>query len=255
MRRVAMKRIATAFALVLASSGAAFATGDTACTVAEPLLSNDFPLPNVTAAIKAKKLDITVIGSTSSTLPDTSGPNKGYTWRLEAALAHKFPDVAVKVTVHAKPRESAADMQKLLGQVVASEKPALVIWQTGTVEAMRRTDMDDFRTVLEDGIDAAKAANSDIILMNMQYSPRTELVFAGPPYGEAMRIVAMQHGIPLFDRMAIMRHWGELGTFDFNETTRKLDTAAKVHDCLGHLLARQIVDSTNLPNTAGSAIR
>lgn len=250
-----MKRIALAFAFVLASSSAALATGDNACAVAEPLLSNDFPLPNVSAAIKAKKLDIAVIGSTSSTLPDASGPNKGYPWRLEAALAHKLPGVAVKVTVHAKPREAAADMQKQLVQVLASEKPALVIWQTGTVEAMRRTDMDDFRSVLDDGIDAAKTAKSDVILMNMQYSPRTELMFAGPPYAEAMRFVAMQHEIPLFDRTAIMRHWGELGTFDFNETTRKIDTAAKVHDCIGRLLARQIVDSTNLPNTAGNAIR
>lgn len=250
-----MRRLAIAFAFVLSSHCAAFATGATECTVAEPLLSVDFPLPRVVAAIKAKKLDIVVVGSTSSSLADASGTNKGYPWRLEAALTRKLPDVAVKVTVYTKPRDSAAAMEKQLVESLATDKPALVIWQTGTVEAMRRTDMDEFRSTLDDGIDAAKAANSDIILMNMQYSPRTELVFAGPPYAEAMRIVAMQHEIPLFDRMAIMRHWGELGTFDLNETTRKIDTAAKVHDCLGRLLAHQIVESTYLPNSPGSAIR
>jgi hypothetical protein len=250
-----MKRIGIALAFVLSGNCAAFATGDASCAVAEPLLSVDFPLPRVVAAIKARKLDIVVVGSTSSTLPDASGPDKGYPWRLEAALAKKLPDVAVKVTVYAKPREPVAAMQEQLTQSLVSDKPALVIWQTGTVEAMRRTEMDEFRSILDDGIDAAKTAKSDVILMNMQYSPRTELMFAGPPYANAMRFVAMQHEIPLFDRLSIMRHWGELGTFDFNETTRKLDTAAKVHDCIGRLLARQIVESTHLPNTAGNAIR
>jgi hypothetical protein len=249
-----MRRIAIALAVLLTASSAAFAA-DAACSVAEPLVSVDFPLPRVADAINAKKLDIMVVGSTSSTLPDASGPNKGYPWRMEEALQKKLPGVAVKVTVHAKARETAADMQKTLVRLVQQEKPALVIWQTGTVEAMRRTDMDDFRTVLDDGIEAAKTASSDVMLMNMQYSPRTELVFAAPPYADAMRFVALQHEVPLFDRLAVMRHWGELGTFDFNETTRKLDMAVKVHHCIGHLVARQILESTYLQNTAGGAIR
>jgi hypothetical protein len=249
-----MKRIAIALAVLLSTCPAALAT-DAACSVAEPLVSVDFPLSRVAEAIKAKKLDILVVGSTSSTLPDASGPNRGYPWRMEEALQKKLPGVAVKVTVHAKARDTAADMQKTILQLVQKDKPALVIWQTGTVEAMRRTDMDDFRTILDDGIEGVKAANSDIMLMNMQYSPRTELVFAAPPYADAMRFVALQHEVPLFDRLAVMRHWGELGTFDFNETTRKLDMALKVHDCIGHLVARQVLESTYLQNTAGGAIR
>jgi hypothetical protein len=68
-----------------------------------------------------------------------------------------------------------------------------------------------------------------------------------PQYAEAMRIVALQHEIPLFDRFSIMRHWGELGTFDLNEVTKKIDMAAKVHSCIGMLMAGLIVDGANLP--------
>jgi hypothetical protein len=250
-----MKPMALALALALLGTNAAHATGDAACAVVEPLLSVDFPLPRVVEAIKAKQLRIAVVGSTSSTLPDAGGVNRGYPGRLEAALTKKLPDVAVKVTSYAKPRETAAGMQKQFAQILEQDKPALLIWQTGTVEAIRHGDVDEFRTVLDEGIDAVKAAKSDVIMMNMQYSPRTELMFAALPYADAMRIVALQHEVPLFDRLAIMRHWGELGTFDFNEVTKKLDTAARVHDCIGRLLARQIVESTYLPNTAGGVIR
>ena len=47
--------------------------------------------------------------------------------------------------------------------------------------------------------------------------------------------------VNLFDRQAIMRQWGELGTFDLLAATKSLDTAAKVHDCIGRLLADLIL--------------
>jgi hypothetical protein len=46
----------------------------------------------------------------------------------------------------------------------------------------------------------------------------------------------------VFDRQAIMRHWSELGTFDLMTATKSLDTAAKVHDCLGTMLADLVVE-------------
>ena len=47
----------------------------------------------------------------------------------------------------------------------------------------------------------------------------------------------------VFDRQAVMRHWNELGTFDLLSATKSLDTAAKVHDCLGTLLADLITEA------------
>jgi hypothetical protein len=248
-----MKTILIALTLIVGTC-TAVAQEDASCAVADHLVAADFQLPNVKAAVSAKRLNIAVIGTASSTLPD-SGTNKGYPWRLESALSKKLPGVAVKVTIHAKPRETAADMEKQFTQILSADKPALVIWQTGTVEAMRRSDVDDFRSVLDEGIEIIRANKSDVILMNMQYSPRTELMMAGPLYADTMRIVALQHEIPLFDRMSIMRQWAELGTFDFNEITKKIDTAARVHDCLGRLLARQVLEGSNLPSAVDHAIR
>jgi len=79
--------------------------------------------------------------------------------------------------------------------------------------------------------------------MNMQYSPRTESIISVAPYADVMRIVALQHEVLLFDRFAIMKHWSELGTFDLNEITKKIDTAGRVHDCIGQLLGRLIIEA------------
>ena len=40
-----------------------------------------------------------------------------------------------------------------------------------------------------------------------------------------------------------MRQWGELGTFDLLAATKSLDTAAKVHDCIGRLLADLVLQA------------
>ena len=56
-----------------------------------------------------------------------------------------------------------------------------------------------------------------------------------------MRWVALSNAVNLFDRLAIMRQWGELGTFDLLAATKSLDTAANVHDCIGRLLAHLVM--------------
>jgi len=239
-----MIRLVVVLAALLGVAAPAAAAPDSACEVAAQHARTDFRLPQVARAIADKKLDIVVVGSASSALIDSK---KAYPARLEAKLASKLPGVAVRVQTFARPRETAAEMDQALPQILATAKPALTIWQTGTVEAMRRVDADDFSSTLEKGIERIKAAGSDVMLINPQYSPRTELMMDAPQYAEAIRIVALQHEIPVFDRFAIMRHWGELGTFDLNEITKKIDMAAKVHACLGALLAGMIVDSANLP--------
>jgi ABC-type amino acid transport substrate-binding protein len=225
---------------ILAYVGAANA--DSLCGVAAHLVHADAALPRVADSIaKTKALKIVVIGTTSSTLPGANGEALAYPARLEIALRRKLPDVTVKVISLAKPRQTAADMAEGFGKVLRDEKPALVIWQTGTYDAMRGVGAESFQGTLEGAVDKLQAGGSDVIFMNMQYSPRTEAVISIAPYADAIRWVALEHAVNVFDRQAIMRHWSELGTFDLLTATKSLDTAAKVHDCFGSMLADLIV--------------
>jgi hypothetical protein len=235
--------------------GAAYAKDAEECLTAAGAVGADFAMPHVAAAIARKRLDVVVIGSASSELAGASGANIAYPTRLEAALGKMLPGVAVKVRTYARPRETAEEMETKLSRIVADAKPALVVWQTGTADAIRGIDPDDFRLALDDGIDALQAAGADTVLMNMQYSPRTEAMLAVGAYADAMRMLALQREVVLFDRFGIMKAWNDAGVFDLYAATRKTDVAEQVHDCLGRLLAGVVVEAAKLTNADKKAIR
>jgi hypothetical protein len=221
-------------------------------TVVGPMVP-DFALPRVAQAIGRKKLDIAVVGSASSELTGPAGNSIAYPVRLETALGKLLPGVAVKVSTYAKPRDTAAEMAKKLGRTAAEAKPALVVWQTGTADALRGVDPDEFRVSLDDGAEAVGAAKADLIFMNMQYSPRTEPMLAVGPYADMMRMIALQREVVLFDRFSIMERWNESGVFDLYARTRSTDVAEQVHDCLGRLLANVVVAGAKLTRPAKDA--
>jgi lysophospholipase L1-like esterase len=220
-----------------------------ACRVAESQIENSFPLPAVRKAIAAKSLTISVIGAGSSQLPGAEGVSKAYPARLQAALAEALPDVTVTVSTDVKQGRTALEAAKQLKPVIGANKPNLVIWQTGTVDALRMVEPEDFNASLSKGVGIAKAAGADTVLVNMQYSPRSESMISLGNYLEGMRWVALQQEVPLFDRFHVMKLWNELGTFDLYADTKKMDTAEKVHDCIGRLLAEMINNAAKLDGT------
>ena len=92
-----------------------------------------------------------------------------------------MPGTDIKVTAHVQPKETTADMVSGLDKILSDDKPALVIWQAGTVDALSGVEPEDFRNSLDDGVDTIQAADADVILMNMQYSPRTESMLTSRP--------------------------------------------------------------------------
>jgi hypothetical protein len=245
-----MKALAIAFFITYLLAGGAAAQRSDNCDVPGYLLFDENELNHVAAAVKEKQeLDIAIIGTGSSTLGGPEG--KAYPARLEAALKARLPNVAVRVTVHAAPRQTAAKMWEDLKRIVSEQKPALLVWQTGTVDAMRGIEPDEFGSVLSNAVENIQAAGTDVLLMNMQYSPRTETMIAVGPYAENMRWISQQRKVPLFDRLGIMRHWSDTGVFDFYSPTSAFGVAQKVHECIGRALATQIIDAAQLgPMTA-----
>jgi lysophospholipase L1-like esterase len=243
MRIVALI-LAAIVALAVVDSAAAVA--DT-CDLPGSILWTDSYLNHVAAAIKDHhRFNITVIGSGSSTLPGPDGAESAYPARLALALKARLPDTDIAVTTHVKSRQTTAEMAAELGKIVAEEKPSLVIWQAGTVDAMRGVEPDEFRATLDDGVDTLTAGGADVILMNMQYSPRTESMLGVSAYADVMRWVAQQHGVPLFDRLSLMRFWNESGQFDLYAATKDYAMARRVHECIGRALASQITDAAHL---------
>ena len=231
--------------LVLAGSVAA-AEGQR-CEVPDYLLFGNNELKHVTEAVKKdRRLTIAVVGTGSSILAGPDGPRSAYPARLEEALKRRLPSVAVKVVTLVRTRMSAEDLARGMAKLLVDEKPDLVIWQTGTLDAIRRIEPDDFRAALDEGVETLHKGGADVILMNMQYSPRTDIMVALGPYADNMRVVAQQHEIPLFDRLAIMRHWSDTGAFDLYAAGKDNVLAQRVHDCIGRAIASMIIDAAHL---------
>jgi lysophospholipase L1-like esterase len=217
------------------------------CEVPGYILFGESKLEHVKKAVEEhKRLTVLVLGSGSSLMPGPEGAGKAYPGRLEEVLRKRFPGVDIKVVALAKSRQTAADMGQNLEKALLDRKPDLVIWQTGTVDAMRGVDPESFRASLDEGIDHVVDAGADLILMNMQYSPRTETMISLSNYADIMRVVARERDVPLFDRREIMRYWNDNGNFDLNLATKDVTTAYKVHDCLGRALASLVVEAANL---------
>jgi len=251
-----MRGVIIALAVALASACATIAKAEmpAQCRVVEHQIDRETGLPRVAKAIANKKLTILVIGAGSSSLPG-SGAGKAYPARLEAALAEQLPGVTVNVATDIKPGRTVPDAIKPLVSNLAPIKPALTIWQAGTVDAMRSVDVDAFSAALDQGIDAGFKAGSDVILVNAQYSPRTESIIALGAYSDNMRWAALRHEIPLFDRFGLMKSWAELGTFDFTATTKKLEIAEQVHDCIGRLLADLVITGAKISEPPANGAR
>jgi GDSL-like Lipase/Acylhydrolase family len=236
--------VLTTIALV---NGAAMAAPEVECGVPEWLMPSESDLTRVANEIKDHhRLDISVVGSGSSALSGPDGAHFSYPAQLEQSLRERLPGNEIKVTAHVQSRLTTADIASGLQKILSDDRPALVIWQAGTVDALRGVEPEDFRTGLDQGIDAIAAADADVIMMNMQYSPRTESMLGVSAYADVMRWVAEQHGIVLFDRLAIMRYWSDEGIFDLYAATKDYAMARRVHECIGRALASLIINAGHL---------
>jgi hypothetical protein len=215
------------------------------CDVPAYLLSTESPLPKVADAVKeGRALNVLVVGSRSSTVGTSEA--SAYPARLQAMLKEKLPSTTVNVSVELQVKKTAEEAASGFVKLVEDKRPTLVIWQTGTVDAMRSVDPDEFRSAVDEGVAALQKAGVDVVLMNLQYSPRTETMISVPPYLDNMRVVAQEHDVPLFDRFAIMHQWNDQGDFDLFSASHGIELAKRVHDCLGRALSTFVIDAAHI---------
>jgi hypothetical protein len=215
------------------------------CEVPPYLLTSESALPKVADTVKeGRELNILVVGSRSSTI--NASEASAYPARLQAMLKEKLPSTTVNVSVELLVKKTAEEVAGGFVKLLEEKKPTLVIWQTGTVDAIRSIDPDDFRSAVGEGVAALQRAGADVVLMNLQYSPRTETMISAPPYLDNLRVVAQQHDVPLFDRFAIMHQWNDQGDFDLFSASRGTELAKRVHDCLGRALSKFVIDAARI---------
>ena len=139
-----MTPIIAVMAGILFVSGAAAAEPAPDCDVPETVIPADHDLTRVSNEIKERhRLDVSVVGTGSSVLSGPDGARFAWPAQLEQALRERLPGNEIRVTAHVLSRQSTADMASALPKVLTDDQPALVIWQAGTVDALRGVEPED----------------------------------------------------------------------------------------------------------------
>jgi GDSL-like lipase/acylhydrolase family protein len=231
-------------ALVSAMSPLAGAFGGSvACEVPEELVQFDEKLPHLAERLQANEaVKIVVIGGASTTGLAAGSSELAYPHRLQEILARWYPSSPITVVNRGVPRQTAQQMLERFPTDVIPEDPVLVIWETGTTDAVRGVGVDDFAATLQTGIDELKAHSVDIILVDMQFSHSTVTVIDFERYLNALHRVGDVNDVGVFPRFEMMRYWSEQNVFDFDAVAKekRASLAAKVYECIASKLAETI---------------
>ena len=186
---------------VLLTAAPSHAEETPGCVVPAYLLATENALPKVGDAIRTRKrLEVLVVGSGSSALPGADGASMSYPARTEAALREALSGVNVSVKTDLRPKKTAAEAAQNFGQIIdklpADQKPDLVIWQTGTVDAIRAIDPDDFRAALDTGVEALQKMPSCHLVHLARLCPHRNLrmALAHPPAVRPLKDSLLPHG-------------------------------------------------------------
>jgi hypothetical protein len=202
------------------------------------------PLPNLRAALAAGGVvRVLAIGS-GTTVGEVNGtPGASFPYRMVEALHIARPSVSFDLTVKGGRNMTAEAMLGVLKEELSRNHYPLVLWQTGTVEAVRGLRPDMMREVLQEGVDAVQSAGGDVVLVDSQFSRFLRANADLDPYESVMQQIATLPGVVLFHRFELMRLWATDGRIDL-ERVQKADrenAVAQLNLCLGTTLARFVL--------------
>lgn len=232
---------------------------DSACGAPEDLVTADASLGQLATAIAAGgPVDVLAVGSATTVGAVThmgeqasTVPSGAFPWQMMSALHAAVPKVAFRVTVRGGRGMTAEDMLPLLTEALKQQHYALVLWQTGTVEAVRGLRPDGMQDILHAGAALVRDAGGDLVLIDPQFSRFLRANTDLDPYEQAMAQTATMPGVTLFHRFDLMEAWADEGRIDL-EHTAKTDRAkalGELNQCLGKALARFVLSGTDAANT------
>jgi hypothetical protein len=224
-----------------------------ACDMPTDLTTPSAPLTRVAAALAHKGgLDILALGS-GSTVGESGGsggpaliyraPEHSFPYQMAAALRTMRPALHFNLTVQGGRNMTADMMLPILRRELAAHHYDLVLWQTGTVEAVHGLRPDALRGVLQDGADAAESAHADLVLIDPQFSRFLRANADLNPYETVLEQMTDTQMVTLFHRFDLTQEWVNSGRVDLERVDRdqRDRTIALLNDCLGQALAQYVL--------------
>src|SRR5215469_11309757 len=182
------------------------------CAAPRELLTSTITLPHIAQKLALEHpIKVVAFGSSSTQGVGASSPAATYPSRFAQELQRLFPRSKVTVVNKGIGGEDVREEMVRFQHDVLDEHPDLLIWQTGTNSALKRNHMPTYVGKLATGIDEARAAGIDVLLMSPQLSPKFEAVPDHQAYLDHLAAVAAVKHVPLLRRYEIMKYWVSSG--------------------------------------------
>jgi hypothetical protein len=217
--------------------------GEAQCDVPPDLIRVEVTLPHLSERLQSgNPVKIVAIGGASTTGAAAGSPDLAYPHRLQEVLNRWYPKVPITVVNKGVPRQTAQQMLERFPSDALAEDPVLVIWETGTTDAVRGVEIDDFAAALQGGIDELKTRSIDIVLVDMQFSRGTVTVIDFERYLHTLHQIGEVNELYVFPRFEMMRYWSEQNVFNFDGVAKneRASLATSVYECIGRRLAEAI---------------
>ncbi|MCB4771125.1 SGNH/GDSL hydrolase family protein [Ancylobacter sp. Lp-2] len=244
----------------LAGGATVPARAEPVCAAPSELTRAGFGLPRLAKSLEDKTPTTILVLNSSATVEKKPAKSTGaakdavpkrFPSYIEEILRARYPDGGIVVATQNQPRATAQAILTVLPDLLRVNKPSLLIWQTGTYDAILGVDTGAFGDAVSDGVRLAHEAKTDVILVGPQYSPRTSVAFDVAPYTNTLQWTARGNAVPFFDRYDVMRYWQDEGIFDLDADRPSPTLFDDVHGCIGRLLVGMIADGVD-KKTLGS---
>lgn len=193
---------------LVAWQGISRAQGDPSSMCEYSRLPNppDRVISNTVAKLRSgQPVTIVAIGTSSTEGIGASSPKAAYPALLQEWLPKAFPGSSVTVINKGRGGQVNQELVARLEQDVLAYKPDLVIWQTGTNDAVARRDMGAFKRSVIHAVNALHNQGIEVILMDGQFYPEVVDSNRYHRYQQALAEIAEWAKVPLVPRYIIMK--------------------------------------------------
>ena len=119
----------------------------------------------------------------------------------------RFPNNAITVLNRGENGEDVAENLARFDKSVSVEHPDLVLWQVGTNWLLQDRPLDEFHSLVIEGLRRIQSIGAEAVLIDPQYAPELHLKPYYPLLIDLLAAIGRQLRISVFRRSLIMQYW------------------------------------------------
>ncbi len=211
-----------------------------ACLAFKRGLSLGVSLGYTKAKLRAgETLTVVALGSSSTTGFGTFGSGGTFPDVMKQELLRLRPFARIELINSGRIMDNVSGNVARIDNDVLHYKPDLVVWQIGTNDVVWRGIADNTKEMLSNAVKRLKAANTDIVLMDLQYAPLVLVTEGHTRMEQIITDVAREQNVGQFPRFLLMKRAIEAGVKGL-VLWDGLHNSTEGYKCVGLALAQMI---------------